>query len=171
MDYTKYVLKDNEELASILEGKDNIFVIACNKCFKEFESVNETDGDEFVKFATEQGKKITGIINMDFLCNQLITAKKLEGVIPEGTDYIAVVSCGLGIQIIADLEDLPVIAASNSLNYIGHHGMALTQKTCGACAQCYLNITGGICPIVDCSKSLLNGQCGGAKNEIGRAHV
>ena len=164
MDYTKYVLKDNEELASILEGKDNIFVIACNKCFKEFESVNETDGDEFVKFATEQGKKITGIINMDFLCNQLITAKKLEGVIPEGTDYIAVVSCGLGIQIIADLEDLPVIAASNSLNYIGHHGMALTQKTCGACAQCYLNITGGICPIVDCSKSLLNGQCGGAKN-------
>ena len=164
MDYTKYVLKDNEELASILEGKDNIFVIACNNCFKEFESVNETDGDEFVKFATEQGKKITGIINMDFLCNQLITAKKLEGVIPEGTDYIAVVSCGLGIQIIADLEDLPVIAASNSLNYIGHHGMALTQKTCGACAQCYLNITGGICPIVDCSKSLLNGQCGGAKN-------
>jgi len=164
VDYTKYVLKDNEELASILEGKDNIFVIACNKCFKEFESVNETDGDEFVKFATEQGKKITGIINMDFLCNQLITAKKLEGVIPEGTDYIAVVSCGLGIQIIADLEDLPVIAASNSLNYIGHHGMALTQKTCGACAQCYLNITGGICPIVDCSKSLLNGQCGGAKN-------
>ncbi len=164
MDYTKYVLKDNEELASLLEGKDNIFVIACNKCFKEFESVNETDGDEFVKFATEQGKKITGIINMDFLCNQLITAKKLEGVIPEGTDYIAVVSCGLGIQIIADLEDLPVIAASNSLNYIGHHGMALTQKTCGACAQCYLNITGGICPIVDCSKSLLNGQCGGAKN-------
>lgn len=164
MDYTKYVLKDSEELASLLEGKDNIFVIACNKCFKEFESVNETDGDEFVKFATEQGKKITGIINMDFLCNQLITAKKLEGVIPEGTDYIAVVSCGLGIQIIADLEDLPVIAASNSLNYIGHHGMALTQKTCGACAQCYLNITGGICPIVDCSKSLLNGQCGGAKN-------
>ena len=164
MDYTKYVLKDSEELASILEGKDNIFVIACNKCFKEFESVNETDGDEFVAFAKEQGKNITGIINMDFLCNQLISAKKLEGVVPEGTDYIAVVSCGLGIQIIADLEDLPVIAASNSLNYIGHHGMALTKKTCGACAQCYLNITGGICPIVDCSKSLLNGQCGGAKN-------
>ena len=42
--------------------------------------------------------------------------------------------------------------------------MALTKKTCGACAQCYLNVTGGICPIVDCSKSLVNGQCGGAKN-------
>ncbi|MBR6349660.1 MAG: electron transport complex subunit RsxC [Lachnospiraceae bacterium] len=164
MDYTKYVLKDREELASLLEGKDNIFVIACNKCFKEFESVVETDGDEFASFAKEQGKNVTGIVNIDFLCNQLLTSKKLEGVVPDGTDFIAVVSCGLGIQIVADMEEIPVIAASNSLNYIGHHGMALTQKTCGACAQCYLNITGGICPIVDCSKSLLNGQCGGAKN-------
>ena len=42
--------------------------------------------------------------------------------------------------------------------------MALTKKRCDACAQCYLNITGGVCPIVDCSKSLVNGQCGGAKN-------
>ena len=42
--------------------------------------------------------------------------------------------------------------------------MALTKKSCDACAQCYLNITGGICPIVDCSKSLVNGQCGGAKD-------
>ena len=42
--------------------------------------------------------------------------------------------------------------------------MALTKKSCDACAQCYLNITGGICPIVDCSKSLVNGPCGGTKN-------
>ena len=41
--------------------------------------------------------------------------------------------------------------------------MALTKKSCDACAQCYLNITGGVCPIVDCSKSLVNGQLG-AKN-------
>ncbi|HBA50070.1 MAG TPA: 5,10-methylene tetrahydromethanopterin reductase, partial [Lachnospiraceae bacterium] len=45
---------------------------------------------------------------------------------------------------------MPVFAASNSLNYRGHHGMALTKKSCDACAQCYLNVTGGICPIVDC---------------------
>ena len=42
--------------------------------------------------------------------------------------------------------------------------MALTTTRCDACGQCYLNMTGGICPIVDCSKSLINGQCGGAKN-------
>ncbi len=164
MDYTKYVLKGSEELAPLIEDRDKIFVIACNKCFKEFESVNETDGDEFAEFAVAQGKKVTGVRKLDFLCNRLITEKKLKDAIPEGTEAIAVVSCGLGIQIVADMQDLPVIAAADSLNYIGSHGMALTQKTCGACAQCYLNLTGGICPVTDCSKSLLNGQCGGAKN-------
>ena len=58
--YTKYKLKSSDELASVLNGKDNLFVIACNKCFKEFETVEEPDCDEFLKFAKEQGKTVTG---------------------------------------------------------------------------------------------------------------
>lgn len=42
-DYTKYKLKRNDELASVLEGKDKLFVIACNKCFKEFETLEEPE--------------------------------------------------------------------------------------------------------------------------------
>ncbi|MBR0451114.1 MAG: electron transport complex subunit RsxC [Oscillospiraceae bacterium] len=160
--YTKYKLKSAEELAPFIEGTDNIFVLACNKCFKEFESVDEPDCDEFVKIATEHGKTVTGSVKVDFLCNKTQTLKKIQ--IPDGTESIFVVSCGLGVQTIADSVNVPVYAAANSLNYRGHHGMALTKKACDACAQCYLNITGGICPVVDCSKSLLNGQCGGAKD-------
>ncbi|HIS27778.1 MAG TPA: electron transport complex subunit RsxC [Candidatus Pullilachnospira intestinigallinarum] len=162
--YTKYKLKSNEELASLLADKDNLFIIACNKCFKEFETIDEPECGEFEKFAAENGKTVTGSARVDFLCNKTQTEKKLQDMIPEGTENIFVISCGLGIQTIADLAGKPVYAASNSLNYTGHHGMALTKKACDACAQCYLNITGGICPIVDCSKSLVNGQCGGAKN-------
>ena len=162
--YTKYKLKSNDELASVLEGKDNLFVIACNKCFKEFETVDEPDCDEFLKFAAEQGKNVTGSAKFDFLCNKMHTENKLQDLLPEGTENVVVISCGLGIQTVADLAGKPVIAASNTLNYRGHHGMALTKKSCDACAQCYLNVTGGVCPIVDCSKSLVNGQCGGAKN-------
>ncbi len=162
--YTKYKLKSNDELIPLLAGKDNLFIIACNKCFKEFESVDEPDCGEFEKLAAEQGKTVTGSARVDFLCNKTQTEKKLRDMIPEGTENVFVVSCGLGIQTVADLAGKPVYAASNSLNYRGHHGMALTKKSCDACAQCYLNITGGICPIVDCSKSLVNGQCGGAKN-------
>ena len=162
--YTKYRLKDKEELESLLNGKDNLFIIACNKCFKEFETVDEPECAEFEKLAVENGKTVTGSARVDFLCNKVQTEKKLQDMIPEGTENIIVISCGLGIQTVADLAGKPVYAASNSLNYRGYHGMALTERKCDACAQCYLNVTGGICPIVDCSKSLVNGQCGGAKD-------
>jgi electron transport complex protein RnfC len=157
-------LKGNDELESLLADKDHLFIIACNKCFKEFDSVDEPDCGELEKIVTGQGKTITGTAKVDFLCNKIQTERKIKDMIPEDTEHVLVVSCGLGIQTVADLAGKPVYAASNSLNYTGHHGMALTKKSCDACAQCYLNITGGVCPIVDCSKSLVNGQCGGAKN-------
>ena len=50
--YTKYALKPWEELAALLEDKENIFVVACNKCFKEFTADNETDCEEFLSIAT-----------------------------------------------------------------------------------------------------------------------
>ena len=161
--YTKYRLKAADELAQVLSGVDNVFVVACNKCFKEFASMTEPDRAEFEKFAAEQGKTVTGAVNVDFLCNKTQTAKLLQG-LPEGTENVVVISCGLGVQTVAGIYDKPTFAACDSLNYTGHHGMALTTKRCDACAQCYLTMTGGICPIVDCSKSLINGQCGGAKN-------
>ena len=162
--YTKYKLKPEAELTGLLQNVDDLFVIACNKCFKEFETDQEPDCQEFINLAETLGKNVTGSICIDFLCNKVQTARKLMDAIPDGTACVFVVSCGLGVQTIADIVELPVFAACDSIHYTGHHGMALTKKACDACAQCYLNITGGICPIVDCSKSLVNGQCGGAKD-------
>ena len=162
--YTKYALKAEASLKALLEATDNIFVIACNKCFKEFTDVQEPDCQQFLDLAAQMGKTVTGVARPDFLCNKAKAEGKLAQMIPEGTESVFVISCGLGIQTVADLIKLPVYAATDSINYTGHHGMALTKKACDACAQCYLTMTGGICPIVDCSKSLINGQCGGAKN-------
>ena len=162
--YTKYTLKPLEQLQEQLAGVDNIFVIACNKCFKEFTTLEEPELDEFLAIAKDMGKNITGSARADFLCNSFKAKNKLAQMIPEGTKAVFVISCGLGIQTVTDVLDVPVFAAADSINYTGYHGMALTKKACDACAQCYLNITGGICPIVDCSKSLVNGQCGGAKD-------
>ena len=48
------------------------------------------------------------------------------------------------------------------------HGIVIVKNVpcfkCDQCGECYLNLTGGICPITACSKSLVNGQCGGSKN-------
>ena len=57
--YTKYKLKDREELTSLLADKDNLFLIACNKCFKEFETVEEPECEELSELAREMGKTVT----------------------------------------------------------------------------------------------------------------
>ncbi len=163
-DYTKFKLKREEELAAVLEDKNDIFIVACNKCFKELDSFDEPECEELEKLATEKGKKVVGKANIDFLCNEPLTTKSLENLIPEEAKNVFVISCGLGIQTIAELTELPVYAGSDTIAVDGQHGMALTDTLCEACGQCYLNMTGGICPIVDCAKSLINGQCGGAKD-------
>ena len=103
VDYTKYKLKAAAELEQMLSGIDNLFVLACNKCFKEFDTLDEPDCAAFVQFAEEHGKKVTGSARIDFLCNKTQTAKKLQALIPEGTENVVVVSCGLGVQTIADM--------------------------------------------------------------------
>jgi len=160
--YTKYRLKPEQELRELLVGKDNIYIVACNKCFKEFTDISEPEAEELMALCQSLSKTVTGCVNIDFLCNRPLTEKALS--IPEGTQFVAVIACGLGIQTVADIVNLPVIAVADSKPQRGLHGMALTKKACDACAQCYLNITGGICPVVDCAKSLVNGQCGGAKD-------
>ncbi|MCL1805632.1 MAG: electron transport complex subunit RsxC [Clostridiales bacterium] len=163
-DYTKFKLKRKEELAPFLKDKDKLFVVACNKCFKEFELGEEPELGRFQEIAGEAGKTVTGCANVDFLCNRTTTEKALLSALPQEAGDVFVISCGLGIQTVADVTDKPVYAASDSISYRGRHGMALTTAKCEACGQCFLNLTGGICPVVDCSKSLTNGQCGGAKN-------
>jgi electron transport complex protein RnfC len=163
-DYTKFKLKGKDELIPLLESRDNLFVVACNKCFKEFAAEDEPECGTFELFAREQGKTVVGSMSIDFLCNKVLTGKKIQAALPPEAQNIFVISCGLGIQTIAEMAELPVCAASDSISFDGRHGMALTKRRCEACGQCYLNNTGGICPIVDCSKSLVNGQCGGAKN-------
>lgn len=163
-DYTKFKLKRKEELDAVLAGKDDLLVVACNKCFKELDSFDEPECGLFEEIAKEQGKNIVGFAKVDFLCNEPITSEAFQGLLPEETKNVFVISCGLGIQTIAGMAEIPVYAASDTIAVDGHHGMALTNTLCEACGQCYLNLTGGICPVVDCSKGLLNGQCGGAKN-------
>lgn len=79
-------------------------------------------------------------------------------------DAIVSLACGVGVQYLAErYTDKWVVPALNT-NFIGGsklHG--IWEERCGLCGDCVLHLTGGICPIIRCAKSILNGPCGGSQ--------
>jgi ferredoxin len=73
-------------------------------------------------------------------------------------------ACGSGVQTMAEMfEDKPVLPGVNT-TFIGMpEREGLWVEMCGACGDCFLDRTGGVCPIVRCAKGLLNGPCGGTR--------
>ena len=153
-------LKSKEILESLTTGK--VFIINCHGC-KEV-SFPEKEAEEFEK---SLGEKVTGILTTDYVCNTDNLPLRLERyrkAIDEA-DAVLVLSCGVGVQTVAaQLPGKRVYAACDTYALPGHQGVTPLEHECDQCGQCFLNLTGGICPITACSKSLVNGQCGGAKN-------
>ena len=151
-------LKNTEVLTSQLTGK--VFVINCHGC-KEIR-FPEAEANEFQK---ELNK--TGSVTTEYICNPdnlKVQLQKHTAAIEEA-DIIAVFSCGVGVQTVADMFPMKkVVACCDTYALPGFQGVTPLEHDCKQCGQCYLNLTGGICPITACSKSLINGQCGGAKN-------
>jgi len=57
-----------------------------------------------------------------------------------------------------------IFVPGQNTRFIGaaiEHG--IWEERCALCGECVLAKTGGVCPIMRCSKSLLNGPCGGSQ--------
>ena len=155
-------LKAKEAIVSLI--KEKAFIINCHGC-KEIR-FPEQEADELQKELVEAGK-VTGIITTDYICNQENMALRLSkhAAAIEAADTILVFSCGVGVQTVAaHFPTKKVCAACDTYALPGFQGVTPLEHDCKQCGQCYLNLTGGICPITACSKSLINGQCGGAKD-------
>ncbi len=154
-------LKSKEIIESLAVGK--IVVINCHGCKEVYfpEALAEELQDDL-----SATKELIQIITTDYICNPdnlKLQLKKHRDKIAIA-DTILVFSCGVGIQTVADLfDEKKVFSCCDTYPLPGFQGVTPLQVDCAQCGQCYLNDTAGICPITSCSKSLVNGQCGGSQ--------
>jgi ferredoxin len=158
--------KPLDQILPALEGGNRVFIIGCAKCA----TVCKTGGEEEVfrmqEELTAAGKEVTGTIIIDETCHMLRTGRDLRSRKEQvdEADFLLVLSCGAGIQSVAEASEKKVVAGSDS-KFLGNiRRFGQFEQRCSLCGDCRLNDTGGVCPVTVCPKGMINGPCGGMED-------
>lgn len=158
--------KPIEEILGFLDGDLRIFIIGCGGCPVGAEVGGEPKVLAMKGDLESANKEVTGHVVIDFLCNKALTGIHLARHVDElnASDCLLVLSCGVGVQAVANTVDKVAYPAFNTLSLRGAPGVWQSTERCNQCGDCLLYMTGGLCPVTLCAKSLLNGPCGGTND-------
>jgi len=158
--------KPIEEIIEQVKGHERILVLGCNECVTVCGVGGEREvgvlASELRLYWSKEGE--TFDIREHTLERQCDYEyiDQIRGFVDE-YDCILSMACGAGVQYVAEAyKTKPVLPAVNTTFL----GVTLEQgvwsERCQGCGSCLLDMTAGVCPIARCSKSLLNGPCGGS---------
>lgn len=157
--------KPVEEVLGMLEDDATVFVLGCGGCPVGADTGGEARLAEIRRTLEDAGKTVSGLMQVDFLCNKALVGSRFAAPGRAGqirdADRVLVVSCGVGVQAAAAILGKPVAPALNTISVNATQGLWPSSERCSLCGDCLLGYTGGICPVNTCSKSLVNGTCGG----------
>jgi electron transport complex protein RnfC len=156
------LLKSYDELLPLVGNR--MVALICEGCREVYFPENEVIAmcDKLLVNRTS-----SKVITSDHLCSSDNLESCLQNFIGdiEAADAVLVFSCGIGVLTMAEkFSGTPVYAACDTYPLPGCQGVTPLEFDCAECGECHLNSTGGICPVTSCTKSLVNGQCGGSKN-------
>ncbi len=155
-------IKDTLKISEMIEDR-RVFVFKCFGCKEVF-----FPDEEIEVLIKKHSKALMGIARIDYLCREEFARNYISffsGGIKQAA-YILVFSCGVGVQVVSSLLEDKIVLPGCDTHYLkGFQGITAQDVDCQQCGMCWLNITGGICPVTACAKGLLNGPCGGANNK------
>jgi hypothetical protein len=154
--------KEFSEILRVLKEK-NIFIIGCGKCATKLHVGGENEVLEMQKRLKRAGKNIVGWTVLSSAC----TISSWEDVLTQNpgigkSDGLLVMSCGGGVSLISGFSERQVYPALDTESLGGVRLEDTMKDLCGMCGECTVWEFGGICPVSQCPKGLLNGPCGGA---------
>jgi hypothetical protein len=157
--------KNDEEIEQLLNGFNRIFIIGCGTCTTLTRTGGEPEVQGLKKNLSGKGKMITGTLVVPVACDNLSQDFLSDfGSQIRQADALLVTSCAFGVQTIARQLKKMTVPALNTL-FIGKETAYGTfDEVCTQCGTCIIGETGGICPVTNCHKGLVNGPCGGTNH-------
>lgn len=154
------------DIYALVEGRKKVLLVGCKECV----TVCQAGGEKEVGLlaaALRMKRQLDGGQPLETSEETVQRQCDPEYVLPlkaraAENDLVISMACGVGVQFMAEHLGAWVIPALNTKFGGGSTGQGIWEERCGFCGDCVLHLTGGVCPVARCSKSLLNGPCGGS---------
>jgi len=162
------VQKPFDEIYESIQGVEKLLVLGCGTCVAVCMAGGETEVGVLASLIRLANKEKG--VDMEVLedtierqCDKEFFDDVRDKI--NEADAVLSMACGVGIQYCSEIfEGKRVIPGVNTKFYGTNLDVGVWSERCAGCGDCVLEKFGGICPVARCSKSLLNGPCGGSQN-------
>lgn len=160
--------KSIEEINKMIADFDSVLVIGCNTCVAVCHAGGEKEVGILasalrIKNKMEGKNQDIQEASIERQCEREFVEEIADKI--QKADCVLSLACGVGPQTIVQFyPDTIVLPGLNTTFYGMPKEQGFFVEFCGGCGNCVLDKTAGICPIVRCSKSMLNGPCGGSQD-------
>lgn len=160
--------KKLEEIKTLVGDAKNVLVVGCGTCVTVCFAGGAREA-AIVAASLRMASKLDGNEKAvtDATVQRQCEWEYLDEVAEQvkAADVVLSLGCGIGVQAMVEhFPDAWVVPGLNT-SFLGlPTEQGIWSERCAACGDCVLGTTGGICPIARCSKSLLNGPCGGSED-------
>jgi len=159
--------KPLEELKRLVGEAENVLVAGCGTCVTVCFAGGAREA-AVVAASLRMAFKLNGSLKaiQDVTVQRQCEWEYLDEIAEpvRNADLVLSLGCGVGVQAIAEHFPETWVVPGLNTTFMGlPTEQGVWAERCAACGDCILGLTGGICPIARCSKSLLNGPCGGSE--------
>ncbi|GAB4486602.1 MAG: methylenetetrahydrofolate reductase C-terminal domain-containing protein [Thermodesulfovibrionales bacterium] len=157
--------KPFDEIWDMVKDFKRVLVYGCNTCVAICHAGGGKEAELIASMlrmkASQEGKEMTiDSAAIERHCEPEFFEPLMEKV--RTYDLVLSTACGVGVNFLSErIGDTPVYPGINTSFYGAVPEAGFFVELCAGCGNCVLHMTGGICPIARCSKSLMNGPCGG----------
>jgi len=155
------------EIIEMVQDCKKVLVLACRGCVTVCSAGGEREAEilsSLIRLGMKKAGKSIEVATASLVrqCDREYI-DEMDQFKDDGYDAVVSTACGVGVNFISNFrKDTMVYPALNTTFFGGSAEQGEWTEQCAGCGDCVLHLTGGLCPVARCAKSLMNGPCGGS---------